>query len=246
MRALFNGCSFVWGDELMDPMNSRFSKLFAEHTGMEEVNLAIRGASNDRIYRTTMDYLQLEGSPDYMIIVWSGIDRFEYVDVKEKDKFDPLFMQMSASRLDNSEFLRKRRSLQEYMVHIQNNYKRSIDTINKMCEIQRLCEVQNIPLLQYQFAFRHNETVRAILSTKGSTPREEAFIKYYKSKLDYLKPYSLYGLMDDDHDLLTVSMNLNDVEITKDGYGHPLEKSQVAFKEMMLSALEEHYDIRFQ
>lgn len=244
-RALFNGCSFVWGDELQDPMKSRFSKLFADDTGMEEVNLSIRGASNPRIYRTTMDWVQANGMPDVMIVVWSGVDRFEYIDPVEKDQHDEYYMQCSPSRIGQSEFRRKKHALSAYMTEIQTDYKRTMDTVNYMCEIQHLCEITNTPLLQYQFANRHKYIKMINLESKRINDRDTAFIEYYKSKLDYLKPYSTYGLMDD-NDLLGLSMEISDVEIRARYYGHPLEKSQVMFKDMMIKELEKHYDFRIQ
>ena len=243
--ALFNGCSFVWGDELQDPMKSRFSKLFADQTGMEEVNLSICGASNSRIYRTTIDWIQSNGMPDVMIIVWSGIDRFEYIDPVEKDRYDEYYLQCSPSRIDQEEFYRKKRALRSYMTEITSDYKSSVDTINYMCEVQHLCELTNTPLLQYQFASRHKYTVMTNIESKRINERDTAFIEYYKSKLDYLKPYSTYGLLDD-NDLLGLSMEIGDVEISNRYYGHPLEKSQIMFKDIMIKELEKHYDFRIQ
>lgn len=244
-KALFNGCSFVWGDELQDPMNSRFSKLFANETGMEEINLSIRGASNPRIYRTTIDWIQENGMPDVMIIVWSGIDRFEYVDPIEKDKHDEYYLQCSPSRIDQSEFRRKKQALNLYISQIQSDYKASIDTINYMCEIQHLCDITNTPLLQFQFAGRHKRIMNHNINGKRINQRDIDFIEYYKSKLEYLKPYSTYGLTDD-NDLLWLSIEIDDVEVGKNYYGHPLEKSQVMFKDMMIKELETHYDFRIQ
>ena len=247
--ALFNGCSFVWGDELQDPYASRFSKLFADYTGMREVNLSLRGASNGRIYRTTLDHIQLNGEPDLMIIVWSGTDRFEYIDTDQKDAHDSYYLQCSVSRLHQKEFEEKRKSLTGYMVDIFTDYKASIDTINYMCEIQMLCEKSNIPLLQFQFAHRHRDSIYLILNTKPKNNLEKEFINYYRSKIDYLKPYSTLGIKDNKN-LLRLSMNIRDVTVAMIGrrmgaYGHPLEKSQVLFKEVILEELERYYDIRF-
>jgi hypothetical protein len=192
-----------------------------------------------------MDWIQENGMPDVMIISWSGIDRFEYIDTREKDQHDLYYLQCSPSRIRQAEYRNKKRALVGYMTEIMNDYKRSIDTINAMCQIQHLCEITNTPLLQFQFANRHKYCKDIILGTVPSNHREAELLEYYKSKLNYLKEYSVYGLMNDD-DLLGLSMDIGDVEIRRGYYGHPLEKSQVMFKDMMIKELERHYDFRIQ
>lgn len=241
--ALFNGCSFVWGDELQDPYSSRFSKLISDELKLNEVNLSIRGASNDRIFRTTMDHLESNPSPEILIISWSSIDRFEYIDLAEQDVHDHYYLQCSPSRINQREFRIKRHSIERFMLDIQNDYKRSIDTINYMSSIQKVCELSSIKLLQFQFAHRHRNTIHDITNSIPKNEREHAFLEYYDQKLSYLMPYSTYGLLDM-NDLLTMSIHINDVEVGKNYYGHPLEKSQVMFKDMMIKELERHYDFR--
>lgn len=239
--ALFNGCSFVWGDELKNPFESRFSKLLSDEVGLREVNLSICGASNDRIFRTTMDYLETHDAPELLIISWSGIDRFEYLDLVEKDVHDNYYLQCSPSRTTQTEFRKKRKTLENYILDIQTDYKRSIDTINYMASIQKICELAGIKLLQFQFAHRHRETYRNIQESIPKNDREIDFLDYYASKVEYLKEYSTYGLLNK-HDLLSLSIGIGDVEVGRNYYGHPLEKSQVLFKNMMIQELVNHYD----
>ena len=61
-----NGCSFVQGSSLggnnlpsspVEDVPGRFSKLVADHFGATEVNLAAGGAGNDKIFRTTMEWI---------------------------------------------------------------------------------------------------------------------------------------------------------------------------------------------
>lgn len=61
-----NGCSFVQGSSLggndlpSEPVKDvpgRFSKIVADHFGADEVNLASGGAGNDKIFRTTMEWI---------------------------------------------------------------------------------------------------------------------------------------------------------------------------------------------
>ena len=61
-----NGCSFVQGSGLnheslpsvpLKDVPGRFSKLVAEHFNASEINLAAGGAGNDKIFRTTMEWI---------------------------------------------------------------------------------------------------------------------------------------------------------------------------------------------
>ena len=54
---LFNGCSFVYGDELVNK-NERFSYIISKHYNIPEINIAKCGSSNERIIRTTIDYIK--------------------------------------------------------------------------------------------------------------------------------------------------------------------------------------------
>lgn len=244
MRALFNGCSFVWGDELQDPMNSRFSKLISDNYELEENNLAIRGASNDRIFRTTIDYLQ-GYIPEIAIIVWSGIDRMEYLNHREQDAHDDYYLQCSPSRIGQKEFKVHDNTLTKYYSHIATDMYSSIKTLGYMNTIQLICQSMNVPVLQFQFAHRHRGTLSTIINDIPINPRMDRFLEYYKSKVDSLKEYSTYGLLNE-QSLLELSKSIGDVEIGKNWYGHPLEKSQILFKDMMIKELERHYDFRIQ
>lgn len=242
---LFNGCSFVWGDELKDPMNTRFSKLLSDQLGMDEVNLSLRGGSADRMFRTTLDYIHTNPKPEIIIMVWTGIDRFEYINIAEKDQHDDYYLQCSPSRVNQQEYRRLKPHLIGYMLKILDDYKRSIDVINKMCHIQFLCEALGIKLLQFQFTNRHRDIMQVLLDSDSANEREDRLKEYYKSKIQYLKPYSTYGLLDH-NDLLGMSLDIGDVEVRNGFYGHPLEKSQVMFKDFMIQELRKHHDIGVQ
>ena len=54
MRIYFDGCSWTKGEELVHPEQERFSKLICDELGAEEINLSIKGGSNDRIVRNLL------------------------------------------------------------------------------------------------------------------------------------------------------------------------------------------------
>ena len=84
MRIYFDGDSFTYGKRLVDPANSRFSKLIANHFNAEECNFSIGGASNQRIQRQLILDNKIE-EYDLAIIQMTFRSRFEYYDrIKRK------------------------------------------------------------------------------------------------------------------------------------------------------------------
>ena len=75
-----NGCSFTYGDGLDSPTTQAWPKLLADKLGVPVVNLALGGASNDRIYRKTVDYFFADNisNPFYVIGMTSNTRREEY------------------------------------------------------------------------------------------------------------------------------------------------------------------------
>ena len=78
----FNGCSFTNGFELERKFTDRFSSLVCQHYNTPEDNDAKVGGSNDRIWRTTMNHC-LTNEYDLVVIMWTGINRIEYLNVGE-------------------------------------------------------------------------------------------------------------------------------------------------------------------
>ena len=65
---LANGCSFTLGscmydvetfiDQTEKREKNRFSKKLADKLNLEEINISTGGSSNDRIFRTTFDWIE--------------------------------------------------------------------------------------------------------------------------------------------------------------------------------------------
>ena len=52
-----NGCSFAEGCGLDNPKKERYSKLIADKFGAEDINQSSGGGSNQRIFRTTFEWI---------------------------------------------------------------------------------------------------------------------------------------------------------------------------------------------
>jgi hypothetical protein len=77
MNILFNGDSNMCGTELSD-LSQGVAPQICNILKGTEINLAIAGASNDRIYNTTIEYLQNNPTPDLIVIGWSEFARVQW------------------------------------------------------------------------------------------------------------------------------------------------------------------------
>jgi len=75
----WNGCSFVRGMEVKDRPKDIFANIVSEEFNQPWWDNAKVGGSNDRIWRTTVDDM-IRKPADLVIIVWSGFNRFEFLD----------------------------------------------------------------------------------------------------------------------------------------------------------------------
>ena len=76
MILLANGCSFTEGYDL--PIKElSWPYQLGKSLNYDTVNLALGGASNDRIYRTTVEYLNTHPDPDLAVIGWTIFNRAE-------------------------------------------------------------------------------------------------------------------------------------------------------------------------
>ena len=75
-----NGCSFVIGLCLDYRPKQRFSKLLSNKLECEEYNIAKSGGSNDRIIRTSFDWVDLNRGREDVLIVF-GLTGYARMDV---------------------------------------------------------------------------------------------------------------------------------------------------------------------
>jgi hypothetical protein len=73
MTILTNGCSFTQGYNLTDPQLSWPHQL-GKILNQDVINLAIGGGSNDRIYRTTIEFCNTQ-MPEYVVVGWTVLSR---------------------------------------------------------------------------------------------------------------------------------------------------------------------------
>lgn len=224
--ALFNGCSFVAGDDLAHIERDRFSQKFTDKTGYKNINIALSGCSNDRVFRTTMDYLKdIHNSddkkyPDLIIISWTGTDRFEFIN-KDDASLDNPFTQVRPEHSTDSRIHHltvHKEYLKYHYTYLHTEAYGILKLLSYMSDIQLICDLLNIPLLQYQYT---EKVYEEILPTLNYIPKEGFFRKWryddsvfskcrdiIQSRILNLKPYSKLGL-GDFNDLRSISSSRN-------------------------------------
>jgi|TARA_R110000744_G_scaffold19304_15_gene51087 hypothetical protein len=117
MTLLVSGCSFTYGDELLDPQTERWSTHLGELLKMDVINVAANGNSNKAIWRSVKEQLLNDNNITHAIIIWSAIERIEVLKLDyhiqyNLDDGDSLkntdikfrtnnpFIQLSPSRID--------------------------------------------------------------------------------------------------------------------------------------------------
>ena len=75
-RLLTIGCSFTYGEELLDPATQAWPALLAEEFDHELINLGICGGSNDYIFRQAVEYT-VDDRYDLIVVQWTEPSRAE-------------------------------------------------------------------------------------------------------------------------------------------------------------------------
>jgi hypothetical protein len=81
MHILTNGCSFTYGDELDDPSTQAWPHVLESIMNESDsvINLSTRGASNTKILRDTIEYINKDPLEiDMVIIGWTDCTRAEF------------------------------------------------------------------------------------------------------------------------------------------------------------------------
>ena len=176
---VFNGCSFTYGDELPGSRNPDGFEhdTHAEHTyaykladmlgGMNYVNLAQNGSSNDKIFRRTMLHLYTTKRPiDLLVVQWSSFGRFELVEPKKhasdlwcqnEGNLNQLHFGISVGdkrrrpkyKWAIGEQSKRNDILKDYVENVLTVETSVFQTLTWMVLIQRYCEMMNIPVIQH-------------------------------------------------------------------------------------------------
>ena len=206
----WNGCSFVQGAE--NPSEDQFVTLVGEHFKVDWHRDSKVGGSNDRIWRTSMDYFLRGGKADLAIIVWSGINRFEYLNKKNntwrsavwvKHSFNKATLELtkdSEVHFHPDMTLSQWHGIQGYASKVRNMTSNLIESMNYMISLKYFFEAKGIPYLFYNMSDGQISVVRKTLNEKR---REGANIvwdvehmkeKDYFTELPFLEETAFYDM----------------------------------------------------
>lgn len=208
---VFNGCSFVWGDELPgydnDPPSHTeltFAHKLAQKFGETYINLATCGGGNDKIFRDTVTYLQKAAArdeiPNKVVILWSAWQRLEVAETMPPEREATMSLtryqnmtQVSPYRLDA--LTKHNRPHYQYFYENMSNYRTDvIHGLTKMCAMQLICDGYGIDLIQGTFHSRAWNNVLAILHPKHRESGWGPFMDHIKECLDILRPECRIGM----------------------------------------------------
>ena len=152
MTLLTNGCSFTWGAEL-DDRELRFGALLSRKLNCNLVDISENGSSNERILRTTFDYLNnsdVNLNELIVVIGWSGISRTEY--------FTGGWVKMTPTMIGTNEVATN------YYSYMQSKQQDNLKFYNQVLLLQLWLEKHNVKY----FMFRIDDGQTKMMIKDGS------------------------------------------------------------------------------
>lgn len=166
---LYNGDSFTYGDELNGYPNTHGRHTFAEKLSntleYKYINIAQNGSSNQKIYRTTQNFLQqTQKKIDLVIITWSNFGRFELcedftldgdseIDIGKETDMNQIIASHHSDKFgwynkDSSMPKERHRILGEYINSVWTMQTAIVHQMSYMNNIQFLCDQMGIGVIQ--------------------------------------------------------------------------------------------------
>ena len=217
-----NGCSFTWGDELSN-RNSRFASLLANKLNCKLVDGSMNGSSNERILRTTFDYLQ-DPKTDLenliVVIGWSGISRTEIYS-NGWCTITPTMMGTDTRAI-------------EYYKHIQSEQQDNLKFYNQVLLLQLWLEKHNVKY----FMFRIDSGQVKMVVKDGSNREvsdgyDTTHLSQQQIKDINLKTFPSY---------ISNTLTFREYGIQNGGglkpHGHPDEKSHELFTQYLYNIIQ--------
>ena len=150
MTVMFNGCSFVEQSHL-ELESSQWQSLYwpalisADHT-----NLAASGASNSRIFRTTIDYIYAN-QPSMIVIGWTGLDREEL----PCSNGDRMRLRVDCTSFENDQDSIQKQVHETWYQENHNEWLSFEQLIRQILIVQDLCRYKHIKCWMFN-SFFHN------------------------------------------------------------------------------------------
>lgn len=246
-----NGDSFTYGDELEGSRQEvdnhhhhTYTHKLANKLDRRYVNLAVNGASNDKIYRRTFDFLMTTSKEiDLLVIMWSNFGRFEICEPFTLEQDRQIFIHSDANMNQiipdhHSKQMRLRfagegersRILKEYVSEVLTNQTQVFKLLSHMTQMQWVCGKLGIPIIQ---GVIHDDMYKIFLNSlkgEGFEDYRETIVSKYRMLLDECKiglgSYrSIYRVGEENHTVLPM--------------GHVCENAHTEFADMLYDIILE-------
>ena len=249
-----NGCSFVYGDELrgsreIPPSHDgyTFTHLLSSKLDVKYKNLAGNGASNQKIFRTTTEFLQNTNQKvDYLVIIWSSWGRLELSEpfeiegntqiniIQETNMNQIIPSHKSTSFIwqdNNTERPTRRNIIEAYYNEVYTMQTAITHTLMYMRSIQQLCDSMGIKVVQ---GIIHQGMYSNLLATMKMDREDwKDYQSYVAESLAYLRPECKMGLGE-----YIDLYRLGSTKYTIYPGGHPDEDTQLEYAELIESIIK--------
>lgn len=171
VKILTNGDSWTGGIYLGD-RNKLWPGLLGKLLDCKVTNLAIGGASNNRIFRTTCEYIYSGNElPDYIILGWSSLTRYEFTHSSGRHI---RLTAIGAPKFDDDSDIENYTNINQFyynnLFSEKLNYKMFIDNLYVLKD---LCDYKKIKLINFM-SFEKNNVPNSMIwiPGPGSTMKE--------------------------------------------------------------------------
>lgn len=185
-KIVANGCSYT--QELYLDRKDRWTTKIGTVD-----NLALGGGSNERIFYTTIEYLN-QHNPDVIIIGWTSTERFMLPGINGSRKvitpshsFDE---QLGGDESVIADF---------YYKHCHNDYTSLERTLNYIVHLQKVCELKQIKLLNFtSFLNPLTDSYLKQISKDAFMSRDDKELERVGTQYNYKRLKTLLDLIDKD------------------------------------------------
>ena len=146
-------------------------------------NHALTGASNDRIYDTTMEYIK-SNSPDLVVIGWSDPGRLQWysTELNEFEEFNAINVRTSKVSAEYN----TRQNLMSEIMHYDSDFYKNMAYYwhNKIYNLHLILETKNIPHLFFNafMLFHHEHDIKEKFKLDWGTshwkPYKDTYVGY--------------------------------------------------------------------
>lgn len=212
-----NGDSFTYGDELGGSRDepathhhNTFAHILAKKLGCEYVNVAANGSSNQKIFRTTLNFIeQHHKKMDYCVVMWSSWGRLEVCEpfvmetdtqiaIKQKHNMNSIIPDHRSSKFEfnvrHDERPNRTQAIKDWYAHVYTMQTAITHHLGYMKHLQFLCDQLDIKLIQ---GVIHPGMWSNILWTMKEAHRDSGWNQYKQNiinQLDALRPECRMGL----------------------------------------------------